>query len=260
MYLRLISVDKYINCKKIPRLLYDNNQQKGNSCMPSSKMIPIHTSRLFIDEFVAQDYQRLREIAFHINHNADVRSAEGYCPFYTFQVDKETPNRDIAIRQKVSEFLIKAQREKEQTPRSTYRLAVRLLDGKLIGNVTIDMLPFKEGNKTIYGDLGYFIDPQYGSQGYATEAVKSVVHQFFKQYNRLDITTHPKNKFSQKLIERIGGVQTGYKQSSQYGNHEPRVIFEVHKADFYKNCALNSHYPDMLAVLIKYKQRRGKNV
>ena len=218
--------------------------------MSNADFIPIKTHRLVIDEFNVSDYARLREIAFNINHNADVRGAEGYCPFYTFQVDKDTPQRDNVIRQKVSEFLIKAERERQREPRSTYRMAVRLADGNLVGNVTIDMLPFEENGKKIYGDLGYFIDPNYGEHGYATEAVRGLVHHFFKKYQKLDITAHPANKFSRKLIERIGGTQVGYNEASHYGHGEPRAVFEVHREDFYRTCAFNQKMPGLLVALL----------
>ena len=218
--------------------------------MADSNFVSITTSRLIIDEFKTSDYARLREIAFNINHNADTHSAEGYCPFYTFQVDRDLPDRDMMIRQKVSDFLIKAERERKQEPRSTYRMAVRLTDGTLIGNATIDMLPIEENGNKIYGDLGYFIDPKYGEKGYATEAVRCLAHQFFKKYNKLDITAHPENKYSRKLIERIGGRAVGYKEASHYGHREPRTIFEVHKKDFYQTCAFNQKLPNILTVLI----------
>ena len=165
---------------------------------------------------------------------------------------------DTVIRQKVSDFLIKAERERKQEPRSTYRMAVRLPDGKLIGNATVDMLPIEENGKKIYGDLGYFIDPQYGEHGYATEAVRGLVHHFFKKYQKLDITAHPANKFSRKLIERIGGVQVGYNEASHYGHGEPRAVFEVQRADFYRTCAFNQKMPNLLTVLINRQKELDK--
>ena len=218
--------------------------------MSKTNFIPVCTQRLIIDEFKTSDYARLQEIAFNINDNADKHAVDGYCPFYTFQVDKSEPERDIKIRQKVADFLIKADRERNQDPRSTYRMAVRLQNGNLVGNVTVDMLPIEENGKKIYGDLGYFIDPQYGQHGYATEAVRGLLHHFFKEYPKLDVTTHPNNKFSRTLIERIGGVQTGYNEASHYGHGEPRAVFEVHRNDFYRTCAFNRHMPNLLAVLI----------
>ena len=154
-------------------------------------------------------------------------------------------------------FLIKAERERRQDPRSTYRMAVRLPNDKLIGNVTIDMLPIEENGKKIYGDLGYFIDPRYGEHGYATEAVRGLVHHFFKAYRKLDITAHPANKFSRKLIERIGGKQVGYNEASHYGHGEPRAVFEVHKEDFYRTSPFNQKMSGLFAVLIN-RQRSSK--
>jgi RimJ/RimL family protein N-acetyltransferase len=220
--------------------------------------IPIKTNRLIIDEFKTSDYEALKEIAFNINHNADVHQADGYCPFYTFQVDKNDPNRNVAIRQKVADFLIKAERERNQHPRSTYRMAVRLLDGKLIGNATVDMLPFQDQGKLVYGDLGYFVDPQFGGKGYATEAVRGLVHHFFKQNDKLDITAHPDNKFSRKLIERIGGREVGYNDASHYGHSEPRVVFEVSKKDFYRTCAFNQQMPNLITLLINRQQNKQR--
>ncbi|MBE6454446.1 MAG: GNAT family N-acetyltransferase [Alphaproteobacteria bacterium] len=224
--------------------------------MQKKDFIPIRTERLIIDEFKTSDFEALQEIAFKINDNADAHFNDGYCPFYTFQVAKEEENRANKIRQKVADFIIKAGKERDVEPRSTYRMAVRLKDGTLIGNTTIDMLPIQEDGKTIYGDLGYFINPEYGSQGYATEAVRGLAHHFFKKYNKLDVTTHPNNKFSQNLIKRIGGKEVGYKEASHYGNSEPRVIFEVDKKDFYQNCAFNQKMPDLLTILINRQQKR----
>ena len=224
--------------------------------MAESIFLPIKTERLVIDEFKTSDFHRLQEIAFNINHNADLHAGEGYCPFYTFQVDKDTPDRDNVIRNKVSDFLIKADRERKQEPRSTYRMAVRLPNGMLIGNATVDMLPIEENGKKIYGDLGYFIDPKFGAHGYATEAVRGLVHHFFKVYKKLDITAHPANKFSRKLIERIGGKQVGYNAASHYGHGEPRAVFEVHKEDFYRSSKKKKKMPNLLTLLIN--RQRGK--
>lgn len=54
--------------------------------MPESIFVPIKTDRLIIDEFKTSDFHRLQEIAFNINHNADVKATEGYCPFTLFRL------------------------------------------------------------------------------------------------------------------------------------------------------------------------------
>ncbi len=179
-------------------------------------------------------------------------------PFYTFQVDASTPDRDLEVRQKVAQFIIKSHKEKSQEPRSTYRMAVRKKeDNALIGNVTIDMLPFEENGKMVYGDLGYFINPEHEKMGYATEAVRAISHEFFKDYEQMDITAHPDNMHSQKLIERIGGKKVGYKDSSNYGHGEPRAVFTVMKNDFYRTAPYSQKLSNLLLVLGNRKKEKN---
>ena len=72
--------------------------------MPESIFVPIKTDRLIIDEFKTSDFHRLQEIAFNINHNADVKATERYCPFYQDQDDRDTPHRDNVNRNKVTDY------------------------------------------------------------------------------------------------------------------------------------------------------------
>ncbi|MFV0626848.1 MAG: GNAT family N-acetyltransferase [Alphaproteobacteria bacterium] len=218
---------------------------------------PITTERLVITEFENSDYYALEQIAFNINQKADKEKSKGYMPFYTFQVDADTPDRDLEVRQKVAQFIIKSHKEKNTEPRSTYRMAVRKKDDNtLVGNVTIDMLPFEENGKFVYGDLGYFINPEHEKKGYATEAVRAISHEFFKKYEQLDITAHPDNLNSQKLIERIGGKKIGYKDSSNYGHGEPRAIFTVMKKDFYRTAPYAQKLGGLLLVLASQKKEK----
>ena len=219
--------------------------------------LPLETANLIIDDFKNSDYTRLREIALNINHKSDEDNEKGYMPFYAFQVDKDTPDRDVLISQKVADFIIKSHKEKSEEPRNVYRMAIRLKDnGLLIGNVTINMLPVEENGKLIYGDRGCCLDPQYAKRGYANEAVRAVSHEFFKYYDHMDITAHPNNAYSSKLIQRSGGRKVGSK-TSNYGRGEPRDIYRIDRADFYKSCAFNQQMPNLLGLLIKRKLQKG---
>ncbi len=195
--------------------------------------LPIFTSRLIIDEFTPNDLDKLTEIAQNINTNAARFKESGYRPFYAFQTSENDLNGN-AIKEKVSAFIAKAEQERSTLNRSTYRLAIRLRDKTLIGNVTIDMLPIEENGKIILGDLGYFINPAYGKQGLSLEAVRAVSSKFFSKYDTLDLTVHPDNIPSKRLISNIGGVKIGEKSQSSYGNAEPRDIYIVNKQDFKK--------------------------
>lgn len=184
-------------------------------------------------EFKKKDFYRLTEIARAINRKALRCQKQGYFPFYAFQVDQTVSDVDTILRQKVQFFLEKAQKERSVWPRSTYRLAVENQKGDLIGNVTVDMLPILEDGKIIYGDLGYFVDPRAAGRGIMTQAVCQVLRYYFKNNERLDITAHPDNVYSSRLIERIGGKAVGFVQQSHYQN-EPRRVFVVLKKDFEK--------------------------
>ena len=221
--------------------------------------LSLETSNLIIDEFNNSDYQRLRDIAININKKSDLDKDNGYMPFYAFQVDKDVPNRELKISQKVADFIIKSSKEREEKPRNTYRLAIRHKgNNDLIGNVTINMLPVEENGKLIYGDRGCFLDPEYSKNGYAIEAVRAVSHEFFKYYKEMDITAHPKNINSRHLIERSGGRQIGQKETSGYGHSEPRSVFKINKNDFYKSCPFYQNMPNLLPQLMK--QAKQENV
>lgn len=216
--------------------------------------LPLETANLIINDFKNSDYSRLREIAMNINHKADRDGEKGYMPFYAFQVDKNVPDRDNQISQKVAQFIIKSHNEKAEEPRNVYRMAIRLKNsGLLIGNVTINMLPVEENGKLVYGDRGCCLDPEYAKNGFANEAVRAVSHQFFKYYDHMDITAHPQNAHSSKLIQRSGGKKVGFKDASGYGQSEPRDIYRVEKNDFYRTSAINQQMPNLLEILRQRK-------
>jgi len=221
--------------------------------------LPLETPNLIIDEFKTSDYNRLCEIAKNINLKADADNSKGYMPFYHFQVDKDTPKRDTVITQKASAFLIRSERERNEEPRAVYRLAMRLKDeGTLIGNVTINMLPeIGENGKLIFGDRGCCLDPDYGGRGYATEAVTAVSHEYFKYYDKMDITAHPNNAHSRKLITRTGGEEIGFRAASAYGD-EPRVLYEIRCDKFYNSEAPKFIPPEPLKKALEKAKRVEK--
>ena len=181
------------------------------------------TERLILDEFSGKDAFPLFQIAQRINQQAN--QDPNYHSYYAFQT------QDIVeLREKVANFIIKAKQEQKQTPRKTFRYALRK-DGQLIGSVAIDMLPTIENGKVILGDLGYFIDPLHGRKNYTHEACIAVLHQFFAKYETLDVTAHPNNQYSIQLIKRLGGVATDYQTNSHY-NQEPRQSFIISRSSF----------------------------
>lgn len=185
--------------------------------------LPIKTQRLILNDLLMKDFPRVLEIAKHINSFA--KDHEGYYPYYAFQLQEQE-----SLDKKAFDFLKNNKASRLENPRKTYRLAIRH-KGILIGSVAVDMLPSKQNGNVIYGDLGYFLDPEFGDKGYALEATKALLVHFFAQFERLDITAHPNNDYSKRLIEKIGGKTTKFLSQTEYYG-EPRQAFVVSRSSF----------------------------
>lgn len=207
------------------------DQEKISAEKSVPVLIPRTHTRIVLDSFRASDCARLETIAFLMNERAKNEPNAGVMPFYAFQLSATDQKNPRALHEKVEDYLFKAAREKQAFPRSTYRLAIRNWGGVLLGGVCIDMMPVQDGNQTLYGDLGYFIDPMFSGNGFVTEACVSVLNSYFDYYPYADVTAHPKNKASCKIIEKMGGVRTGIK-ISHYGSNEPRACYKIEKFNF----------------------------
>lgn len=185
----------------------------------------IKTPRLVLNDMKGpKDLLDVFNIAQRINEKA--KTTEGYYPYYAFQADDEKE-----LREKIIDYAFKVRTENKDPDPVTYRYAIRLPNNQLIGSVAADMKPTIHNGKTTYGDLGYFIDPLYGSKGYALEAVVAVLFLYFQKFERMDVTAHPENKYSTNLINKIGGKPIGFIEKSDYKS-EPRKAFVVARGDF----------------------------
>ncbi len=193
-------------------------------------MFLIQQSDFSIREFSSSDFEKLYKIADAINKQA--KEKEGFQPFYAFQVNSDLKDYSTLLSEKINHFLKKAEDEKNQLPRKTYRLA--LCDGKgmLVGNITIDDYPSKDKNgNLIQGDIGYFINPLDGRKGLMSKALGCVLDIYFKTHDELDITVHPNNLYSIKMLQRFNAKVVGFKSTSAYQD-EPRMVLKMHKIDF----------------------------
>ncbi len=183
-----------------------------------------------IREFSLSDFESLFLIADNINKQAAINKE--FQPFYAFNIDVREKNYSEILKQKTKIFLERAIFEKEQQPRSTHRLALCLPNNKLIGNITVDILPFQdETGKTIFGDLGYFIDPVHGRKGLMSKAVEHILTQYFSQQTEMDVTVHPHNVHSLRMMQRFNAHITGIKEKTEYQG-EPRLLLKLLKDDF----------------------------
>ena len=183
-----------------------------------------------IREFSSSDFEKLYKIADAINRQA--KEKEGFQPFYAFQVNPSKCDYGYLLDEKINNFLKKAEDEKKQTPRKTYRLALCDSEGQLVGNITIDDYPTKDKNgNLIQGDVGYFINPLDGRKGLMSKALACVLDVYFKTHDELDITVHPNNLYSIKMLQRFNAKVVGFKSMSSYQN-EPRMVLKIFKSDF----------------------------
>ncbi|MBO7244990.1 MAG: GNAT family N-acetyltransferase [Alphaproteobacteria bacterium] len=193
-------------------------------------MFLIKEKEFLLREFSQSDLKELVTIAHNINKQAYFDSK--YQPFYAFNVALNDQNYQENLLNKTQSFLNQAEREKNTIPRSTYRLALCLPNNKLIGNITLDILPQKDKNgKIIWGDLGYFINPEHGRMGLMSKALENVLIRYFRYHNRMDITIHPENIYSLQMMQRFNAKIIGLKKQSDYQG-EPRLLLTLSKEDF----------------------------
>ena len=210
-------------------------------------MFSIKEKKFLIREFSEQDFKDLYVIADNINRQA--YQNKEFQPFYAFNVSVEDKDYQEKLSQKTIDFIHKAIKEKNTQPRSTYRLALCLPNNELIGNITLDMIPTqdKEG-KLVYGDLGYFIDPNHGRNGLMSQALEKVLNKYFRYHNTMDLTIHPENNHSLRLMQRYHAQIIGIKMKSDYQG-EPRLLLSLSKKDFLSRLRLICPHKKTISIL-----------
>lgn len=102
-------------------------------------------------------------------------------------------------------------------PDSWYQFSIILLENeKLIGDLGIHFIG------DMQAEIGCTLDKRFHSQGYATEALKSVIDYLFNDLKKHRITSSldPRNTGSLKLIERLGFRKEGHFIESYYHDGE----------------------------------------
>lgn len=67
-----------------------------------------------------------------------------------------------------------------------------------------------------YGEIEYYIFRDYRRQGYAKEALSTLIHRFFSgaltgtKGERVEAVTHSDNNASQRLLERLGFIKEAF--------------------------------------------------
>lgn len=115
-----------------------------------------------------------------------------------------------------------------QRPGDTVTLAVlRKSDGRLIGQVSLRWSDATAGQ----GELRFVFNPAYRGQGYATEAVRTMITLAFDTYNihRVFARCDARNTRSAKLMHRIGmRLEAHYREHALFqGEWDEELHFAI---------------------------------
>ncbi len=91
-------------------------------------------------------------------------------------------------------------------------------DGRVIGDVA---LWFTDSANRV-AEIGWVLDPRFGGQGFATEAVQAVVDLAFDRYRcrRVIAQMDSRNSASAKLAERLGMVKEAHHRQDWFSKGE----------------------------------------
>ena len=140
---------------------------------------------------------------------------------YAYRSNPEVSRFQLWEPQDVEEiraFIGKLLELEPDTPGTWYQLAITLKEkGILIGDLGMHF-PIEP----MQAEVGITLDPAYQGQGYATEALESVLAYLFvdlgkhRVYGRVD----PRNEASIRLLERVGMRKEGHLREAVWANGE----------------------------------------
>ncbi len=111
--------------------------------------------------------------------------------------------------------------DKIKLPEIAKRYNICLQDETIIGYIGFLYNPQNEINS----DLGIFLDPAYEHKGYAFEAEKYLLANYFVNYDdKIYLTIHPKNFPSYRLNTKCGAVKVAHTEESKYGSERDILI------------------------------------
>lgn len=98
-----------------------------------------------------------------------------------------------------------------------YTWSIFLKSGEPIGQITVQPKEGYEDNPEIR-DIGWFIDPKYQDNGYATEAARAILTFMFKEVEIDKIITSAAivNPSSWRIMEKLGFEKTGEKMTTYF--------------------------------------------
>lgn len=193
--------------------------------MKNIKIRNIETDRLLLKMPTMNEQKRLWEIV----KNEEVNRYYFPTPdriFNKYNLSKDSLEDLIEARKIFQEQLNDWERQKpfyEKKIKSIYdeensnkfTWSIFLKDGSVIGQMTVQPSEFYPNNPEIR-DVGWFIDPKYQRNGYASEAAKAILEFMFKEVEIDKIITSAANvnPGSFKIMEKLGFIYKCDKKST----------------------------------------------
>ena len=157
------------------------------------------TSRLILRDFLATDFNSLRELEAHPD---------------TYYFEQANPSEETTRVQ-----LEKMMEHQGITPRRYYRLAITIPPkDDVIGRITLAHI-----NEAIREwEFGWAIHPQEWGKGYATEAASRMMEFAFKELgvHRIIAMCHELNKASVRVMERLSMQQEGLLRETRWWHED----------------------------------------
>lgn len=102
--------------------------------------------------------------------------------------------------------------------------------GKIMGSISLDPDKRRDGVNSL--EMGYSLGEEYWGHGYMTEAAKAVMKFGFEEMNLviLAICTGPKNKRSQRVIEKCGFKFEGIQRRAYHiydGTDRDNLVYSI---------------------------------
>lgn len=159
--------------------------------------LPIRTARLLLREIEPRDFSAILRI-----HSDPL-----------FQRYEGQPAGEARARTIVE----KAQAERQQDPRTHYRLAISMPpDDEMIGHISLS-LNYAEIHEW---EIGWGVDPRLWGQGVASEAARAMLRFAFTclDANRVLAICHADNTASRRVMEKIGMQREGRLRETRWLN------------------------------------------
>ena len=176
-------------------------------------MFPIHTERLKLRLHETSDVAALQHIYGRVDVARFLLEEPWACAYAEREVSRRMVNTGLS------------------NGGTALALAVER-EGKVIGAVQLWLTDVEHR----VGEIGWVFDPDFGGQGFATEAVSAVLELGFQHYDlhRIAAQMDGRNVASARLAQRIGMQQEAHLRQNCWSKAEwtDTVIFGLLESEF----------------------------